>query len=134
MPGVTSRASASCAPLVLELVAPSNIAVGDDTPTGVSTAVSRRWPGLRPRRLGAGDDPAPVLAPAGDRPVWVVVRDAHRHPWMSALVEVLARLRPDCVVIDTGWPGWTPPTGLVHVVTHGASWASGEAVVRRLVD
>jgi beta-N-acetylhexosaminidase len=53
---------------------------------------------------------------------------------MDAHVAELGRLRPDCVVIDTGWPGWTPPARLAHVVTHGASWASGEAVVRRLVD
>jgi beta-N-acetylhexosaminidase len=132
--GAGPRATSTRPPLVVELVAPSNIAVGDDTPTGVATAVSRRWPGLRPERLGAGDDPTAALALAGDRPVWVVVRDAHRHPWMDTLVEELGALRPDAVVIDTGWPGWTPPAGLTHLVTHGASWASGEAVVRELVD
>jgi beta-N-acetylhexosaminidase len=77
---------------------------------------------------------AAALAGSGGRPVWVVVRDAHRHPWMDALVADLGRLRPDLVVIDTGWPGWTPPAGLTHVVTYGASWASGEAVVSRLAE
>jgi beta-N-acetylhexosaminidase len=63
-----------------------------------------------------------------------MVRDAHRHAWMDALVTGLGLLRPDLVVVDTGWPGWAPAAGLTHVVTHGASWASGEAVVRRLAE
>jgi beta-N-acetylhexosaminidase len=128
----TRRASDSCVPLVVELVAPSNIAVGDDTPSGVATAARRRWPDLQLVRLSAGDDPVGALAAAADGPVWIVVRDAHRHPWMDGLVAALGQRRPDCVVIDIGWPGWTPPAGLTHVVTHGASWASGEAVVRQL--
>jgi beta-N-acetylhexosaminidase len=53
---------------------------------------------------------------------------------MDALVTGLGLLRPDLVVVDTGWPGWTPAAGLTHLVTHGASWASGEAVVRRLAE
>jgi beta-N-acetylhexosaminidase len=122
-------------PLVLELSGPSNIAVGDATPTGVVTAARRRWPGIRTRRLAPGADPAEALtAASGAQPVWVVVRDAHRHPWMDAAVGRLGRLRPDLVVIDTGWPGWSPPAELTHVVTFGASWASGEAAVRRLAD
>jgi beta-N-acetylhexosaminidase len=69
------------------------------------------------------------LAHAIDRPLWVVVRDPHRHHWMGELVAIIARERPDAVVIDTGWPGWSPAGPAAHVVTHGASWASGEAVV-----
>ena len=64
--------------------------------------------------------------------MWVVVRDPHRHQWMDALVAQIVRERPDAVVIDTGWPGWSPPARATHVVTYGASWASGEAVVELL--
>jgi beta-N-acetylhexosaminidase len=53
---------------------------------------------------------------------------------MDKLVAGLGRVRRDLIVVDTGWPGWEPPQGLTHLVTHGASWASGEAVVRRLAD
>ena len=110
----------------------SNIAVGDDTPSGITTAVGRRWPGVAPRRVTDAADVRDGLAGAQDRPVWVVVRDPHRHGWMDALVAEIAHRRPDAVVIDTGWPGWAPPARVTHLVTHGASWASGEAVVELL--
>ena len=116
-------------PCVLELVAPSNIAVGDDTPSGLTTAVARRWPGLAPLRITDTAGVRAGLAAATGRPVWVVVRDPHRHRWMGSLVQQIVHARPDTVVIDTGWPGWSPPQGATHVVTYGASWASGEAVV-----
>ena len=117
------------APCVLELVAPSNIAVGDDTPSGITTAVARRWPGDAPLRVTRARGLREGLAAGAGRPVWVVVRDPHRHQWMDSLVAQIVRARPDAVVLDTGWPGWSPPARATHVVTYGASWASGEAVV-----
>jgi beta-N-acetylhexosaminidase len=119
-------------PRVLELVAPSNIAVGDDTPSGITTALARRWPGTVPRRLTDAASLDHELAGAVDGPLWVVVRDPHRHHWMGELVAAIVTRRPDAVVIDTGWPDWSPAAPTVHVLTHGASWASGEAVVRAL--
>jgi beta-N-acetylhexosaminidase len=129
---VGSPDGARSAPRVLELVAPSNIAVGDDTPSGITTAVGRRWPGVAPRRVTDAAGVRDGLAGAEDRPVWVVVRDPHRHQWMDALVGEIVRRRPDAVVVDTGWPGWAPPPRVTHLVTYGASWASGEAVVELL--
>jgi beta-N-acetylhexosaminidase len=113
-------------------VARSNIAVGDETPSGITTAVARRWPGSAPRRITGGDDLGAALAEAVGRALWVVVRDPHRHHWMGELVASIVRARPDAVVIDTGWPGWAAPEPAVQVLTHGASWASGEAVVSLL--
>jgi beta-N-acetylhexosaminidase len=113
-------------------VAAGNIAVGDETASGLATAVHRRWPGTALRRLTESADLDAELAAAADRPLWVLVRDPHRHHWMGELVAAIVGRRPDVVVIDTGWPGWSPPEPAVHVVTHGASWASGEAVVRLL--
>jgi beta-N-acetylhexosaminidase len=120
---------ADVGPCVLELVGPSNIAVGDDTPSGITTAVARRWPGTEPLRITDAAGVRAGLAGAAERAVWVVVRDPHRHQWMDALVEEIVRERADSVVIDTGWPGWSPPPRATHLVTYGASWASGEAVV-----
>ena len=136
-------AATSCPdePVLLVLEAGTNIAVGAETPVGVVTAACRRWPGLRVQRLGTSDDvtaaAAEAAGPAGDppaqgRPLWLVVRDPHRHPWMDEAVRSLVAVRPDVVVVDTGWPGWEPPSGTTHVVTHGASWAAGEAAVSRL--
>ena len=120
------------APAVLELIAPSNIAVGDETLSGVAAAVSRRWPGTGTTRLGSEQDLLDTVPTVGTGPLWVSVRDPHRHPWMaSALASVIAA-RPDAVVIDTGWPGWTAPEGTTHVVTHGAARVSADRVVELL--
>ncbi len=121
-------------PLVLQLSAASNIAVGDETVSGVVSAVRRRWADAEVRRFGPDTRPAEVAARAttarSDRPVWLVVRDAHRFGWMADVVAGVADVRPDVVVVDTGWPDWRPPLGIAHVVTRGGSRASGEAVVR----
>lgn len=124
-------------PVLLVLEAGTNIAVGSETPVGVVTAARRRWPGVEVRRLKASDDVAAAAAlakgsPAPGRPLWLVVRDPHRHAWMDEAVRAVVAARPDVVVVDTGWPGWEPPAGTAHVVTHGASWAAGEAVVTHL--
>ena len=129
------------APVLLVLEAGTNIAVGSETPVGVVTAARRRWPEVEVHRLAASDDVAAAAGesatPAGDLPaqggpLWLVVRDPHRHAWMDEAVRTVVATRPDVVVVDTGWPGWEPPAGTTHVVTHGASWAAGEAVVALL--
>ncbi|GAB3440753.1 glycoside hydrolase family 3 protein [Phycicoccus ginsengisoli] len=120
-------------PVLLVLEAATNIAVGAETPVGVVTAARRRWPEVEVRRLGTTDDVAAAArAAAQDRPLWVVVRDPHRHTWMDDAVRSVVAARPRAVVVDTGWPGWEPPAGTTHVLTQGASWAAGEAVVELL--
>jgi len=118
------------APRLVVLSAGTNIAVGDETPLGVVTAARTRWPGVDVARAHSPQDAAAAATGAG--PLWLVVRDPHRHAWMDAAVTAVARVRPDVVVVDTGWPGWSPGPAVAHVVTHGASWAGGEAVVRLL--
>ncbi len=81
-------------------------------------------PGTTVTRLGeaelADGIPADLLDRAADRPLVVVVRDAHRHAWqMDALGRMLAA-RPDGVVVEMGLPGRTD-LGAVHIATHGAS-------------
>ena len=52
----------------------------------------------------------------------LVVRDAHRHPWMQAAADV-----PGVVVVETGLPVWRPRASRGYVVTNGGSRASYEA-------
>ncbi|GAA3084909.1 hypothetical protein GCM10020254_31630 [Streptomyces goshikiensis] len=60
--------------------------------------------GVYPEGATAGD----VLAAAGGRRVVAVVRDAHRHPWMTKAVDALVEARPDTVVVEMGLPRAEP--------------------------
>lgn len=120
------------APTIVVLAAGTNIAVGDETPLGVVTAARRRWPDVDVVRVASPGEAAAAAARAGDSPLWVVVRDPHRHLWMDEAVRLATARRRDLVVVDIGWPGWTPGADVTHVVTCGASRAGGEAVVRLL--
>jgi hypothetical protein len=65
----------------------------------------------------------------------VVVRDACVHPWQTAVIDAVASLRPDAVVVvELGWPSVRRPGVAAYVVTHGAAHASAQAVVNRLVE
>ncbi|WP_327064705.1 glycoside hydrolase family 3 protein [Kitasatospora sp. NBC_01302] len=128
----------AAAPHVVELVPTTNLAIGPETPWGVAAPLRERLPGttfvrLHPGHLG---DRAAVLdelalRPAAGRPLVVVVRDAARHDWMSAALTELVGARPDAVVVEMGLPGDTAP-GAVHIVTHGATTASGVAAAEAL--
>jgi beta-N-acetylhexosaminidase len=120
------------APLIVVLSAGTNIAVGEETPLGVVTATLHRWPAAQVVRASTPQEAKTAATRAAGRPLWLVVRDPHRHEWMDPAARAVAQVRPDAVVVDIGWPGWSPGSGLTHVVTHGASRASGEAVVRLL--
>ncbi|KGN37261.1 glycoside hydrolase family 3 protein [Knoellia subterranea] len=123
------------APVIVELVAPSNIAVGHETRSGISAAAIEHWPGLTPLR--ADTEEAVARAVAGTNPsdrVWLVVRDPRRRAWMEAALDRVLADHPDAVVIDTGWPGWTAPEGTTHVVTHGAARVTADAVVSLLTE
>lgn len=125
-------------PTVIELIAPTNFAVGDETLTGIATAVSRRWPGTSTtvvsseRELRCALEALDALSVVSDQPLWVSVRDPHRHDWMVPALAAALAARPDAVVIDTGWPGWTAPEGTSHIVTHGAARVTAECVVELL--
>ncbi len=119
-------------PAVIELGAPSNIAVGDETLTGIATAVAKRWPGTRTTVVSSEPALLDALPAADGHTLWVSVRDPHRHEWMGPALATLLAARPDAVVIDTGWPGWTAPTGTTHVVTNGAARVTADQVVHLL--
>ncbi len=113
-------------PYVATLAPVANIAVGDETPWGVAAELADLLPGtgsgVYPQGASAGD----ILAAAGDRTVVAVVRDAHRHPWMTEAVDELVAARPDTVVVEMGLPR-TEPRGALYIATHGASRVCGRA-------
>jgi beta-N-acetylhexosaminidase len=120
---------------VVELDRPANIAAGA-VPWGVARPLAALDPAATATRVAEGDDHAiaSALLAAADRPLVVVVRDAHRRPAQAAALATLAAARPDAVVVDMGWPADPAPRPDVAtwVTTHGASRASGEVAAAML--
>ncbi|MEL3947580.1 glycoside hydrolase family 3 protein [Streptomyces sp. LNU-CPARS28] len=119
------------APYVAAFTPLANIAVGDETPWGVAAELTRRLPGTETGSFSGDDAGAKALAAAGSRRVVAVVRDAHRHPWMSAAVDHLLTARPDTVVVEMGVPQ-SKPTGSLHIATYGAARVCGQAAAEVL--
>ncbi|BCJ55634.1 hydrolase [Actinoplanes sp. NBRC 14428] len=134
--GNAPRLPLTAAPHVVEFAPPRNIAIGAETPWGVGAPLGTLLPGTTSVRLSADDlagvtDPvAPILDGTGARPLVLVVRDAHRHPWVAdALARTLA-VRPDAIVVEMGVP--VAVSGGVHVATYGATRACGQAAAELL--
>jgi beta-N-acetylhexosaminidase len=126
----------TAAPHVVEFTPPRNIAIGAETPWGVGAPLAELLPGTTWERLSADDlagvpDPAaPVLANAQGRVLVLVVRDAHRHPWVTQALAGTLAVRPDAVVVEMGVPVLT--AGAVHIATYGATRACGRAAAEVL--
>ncbi|MGW2631953.1 glycoside hydrolase family 3 protein [Streptomyces chattanoogensis] len=118
----------------------ANIAVGDETPWGIAAELARLLPGTRTatytaETAAAVGTPALIdglLADAAGRRLVAVVRDAHRHPWMADALRALTAARPDTAVVEMGVPQ-SPPTGAVHIATHGAARVCGQAAAEALL-
>jgi beta-N-acetylhexosaminidase len=114
-------------PYVVELHAQGNIAVGP-VPWGLGPWV----PAADLVRADGEPTHAAELAElAGERPLVVVVRDAHRDSGQRALVSALLSRRPDTVVVEMGLPVWRPAAG-GFIATYGAAYANGRAAAERL--
>ncbi|QES50086.1 sugar hydrolase [Streptomyces venezuelae] len=113
-------------PYVATLAPVANIAVGDETPWGVAAELAALVPDTAWARFAEGSPAAEILAAAADRTLVVVVRDAHRHPWMTEALDALVAARPDTVVVEMGLPR-AEPRGALHIATHGASRVCGRA-------
>ncbi|MEQ4301873.1 glycoside hydrolase family 3 protein [Plantactinospora sp. B6F1] len=121
---------------VLEFEPPRNIAIGAETPWGVGAPLAALLPGTTTVRLAADDlstehaPPAGALTAAAGRPLVLVVRDLHRHDWMTAAVRRILADRPDAVVVELGLPSMV--IGRVHLATYGATRAAGRAAAEVL--
>jgi beta-glucosidase-like glycosyl hydrolase len=117
---ITGRPSVSPAPFIVEIQAPSNIAVGP-VPWGFGPWVTDAVP------VDAGDaDARGLLERADGRSLVIVVRDAHRYAGHRALVSTLLAARPDAVLVEMGLPVWRPE-GVAYVATYGATRANARA-------
>ncbi|MCW8097706.1 glycoside hydrolase family 3 protein [Streptomyces tauricus] len=119
------------APYVASLTPVANIAVGDETPWGVAAELRRILPGTETGGFTGEGAGAEVIAAAGSRRVVAVVRDAHRHAWMAEALDTLITARPDTIVIEMGVPQ-APPQGALHIATHGAAQACGQAAAEAI--
>ncbi|WP_051951480.1 glycoside hydrolase family 3 protein [Actinacidiphila yeochonensis] len=113
-------------PYVAVLEPEANIAVGEDTPWGVTAPLARLLPGTEGDTYRGAAEAAGLLAAAGERRVVAVVRDAHRHAWMEQALDALVAARPDTVVVEMGLPQ-AAPRGALYIATHGAARVCGEA-------
>ncbi|WP_327748395.1 glycoside hydrolase family 3 protein [Streptomyces europaeiscabiei] len=104
----------------------ANIAVGDETPWGVGAELARLLPGTETGTFAGDSAGASALAVAGTRRIVAVVRDEHRHPWMTTALDTLLTTRPDTIVVEMGVPQ-SPPRGPLHIATHGAARVCGRA-------
>jgi beta-N-acetylhexosaminidase len=104
-------------PLVVELRPEPTIAAGE-AGHGLGELL-----GAETIRLHEGDRLPPRDAA---RPLVLVLRDAHRHPWQRELVV------PDAVVVETGVPEWRPEVTRAFVVTHGPGRANLAAAAEAL--
>lgn len=122
---------------VAELSPAMNMAIAPETPWGVYAPLATLLPGTTGSRVdqqqvaadrGAAVDS--VLRAAAGRPLVVVVRDAHRHLWVTDLVARLLAARPDAIVVEMGVPA--APLAPTQITSYGASTACGQAVAELL--
>ncbi|MFI8825762.1 glycoside hydrolase family 3 protein [Streptomyces sp. NPDC053431] len=125
-PGRSPYEPVTGAPYVASFTPVVNFAVGDETPWGIAAELERLLPGTATGSFGAEATVDAVLAAAGERRVVAVVRDAHRHPWMSGALDALLAARPDTVVVEMGL-NESEPRGALHIATHGAARVCGRA-------
>ena len=128
--GVPTRLQA---PLVVELQSPPGMAVGPAVPWGLAPSLSALLPGTEVRRVSELDANASALASAADgRSLVIVTRDAHRYTWQYALVNELAAMRPDVVVVEMGLPAWRPSGATAFIATYGAGRSNARAAAELL--
>ncbi|MET8974472.1 glycoside hydrolase family 3 protein [Streptomyces sp. NPDC004539] len=118
-------------PYVAAFTPVANVAVGDETPWGLGPALTGLLPGTRTGTFTGPDAGRDALEAAGAHRVVAVVRDEHRHPWMSAAVTRLLAARPDTVVVEMGVPH-AAPRGAAHIATHGAARVCASAAAEVL--
>ncbi|MEU6226044.1 glycoside hydrolase family 3 protein [Streptomyces sp. NPDC047042] len=120
-------------PYVAAFTPVANFAVGNETPWGVAAELVRLLPGTRTGTFTGENAGRTALAEAGQNRIVAVVRDEHRHPWMSAALDTLLAARPDTIVVEMGVPQ-APRRAPLHLATHGAARVCGQAAAEFLTE
>lgn len=130
---VTGSLSVLQEPLVVQLVPPSNLAVGavpwglgPFIPAGSYREISTGMPAERVGAVVEG-----LLAEAAGRSLVIVVRDAHRHPVAAEIASMFLAARPDAALLEMGLPAWQPPAA-PFVATFGAGSSNSRAAAETL--
>jgi beta-N-acetylhexosaminidase len=123
---VTGRVGLGAPALVLDLAPEPNIAAGrfrhglvDFLPGAVRVPLD-----------SAPDDLEALVGRHPDRRLVLVLRDAARHEWQQATVRAALALRPDAIVVETGFSNGAQGAG--YVISSGAGRANLEAVADAL--
>jgi beta-N-acetylhexosaminidase len=74
----------------------------ESTSAGLLDALRRRDPATRGSVVQPPVDVTPLIDQAGDQPIVLAVRDAHRQPVQRALLEQVRAARPDAVIVGCG--------------------------------
>ncbi len=117
--------------LVIQLEAAATVAAGE-VPWGLAPQLSSV------ERLDAAVAGHPgtvnaILARAHGRPLVIVSRDTHRHPWARSLVDTLSVRHPMVVLVEMGWPAaWRPAGTCTYLATYGASRANAAVAAELL--
>jgi beta-N-acetylhexosaminidase len=129
---ITGQPAAATRPLVIEITALGNIAVGS-VPWGLAPWLPEGSVIQVPSGAGerAAAEVRDALRHAAGRSIVAVVRNAHRDPGAQALITGLLAERPDAVVVEMGLPLWQPPAR-TYLATYGASRTSGQAAAEAL--
>jgi beta-N-acetylhexosaminidase len=121
-------------PLVVELRPRANIAAGE-AGHSIGSVLMDRLPGadcVVLEEVAASDVEATLARRAGKRVV-VVVRDAHRHPWMREATAAMLAAAPGSLVVEIGLPVWHPDGAAGYLATLGGSRVSYEVLADYLV-
>ena len=120
-------------PLVVQLVPPSNLAVGS-VPWGLGPWV----PAGSYCEISTGSATADlpglvseVLEGAAGRSLVIVVRDGHRYHVAAEVVTMVLAARPDAVLVEMGLPVWQP-AGARYLASYGAANSNSRAVAEVL--
>jgi beta-N-acetylhexosaminidase len=118
--------------VVLRIGAPLSIAAGE-VPWGVAAPLAAR--GVRVTAIEvdpAASDLEVLVDRSSGQSLVMVVRDLHRRPEQTRLIDALLARRPDAVLVEMGVPGCRPAQARAYVTTHGSARVCGEAAAELL--
>ncbi|RVX38095.1 beta-glucosidase-like glycosyl hydrolase [Nonomuraea polychroma] len=132
---VNRRPGPSGPPHVIELDAPTNLAIDPNTPWGLAAPLSELLPGTTSIRLAEpGTAELAAAADAGTgRALVVVARTGFRHAWLPTALSLLLDRRPDSIVVELGVPGRDHP-GAVHVATFSGTALCGRIAAAAIAN